>query len=265
METSPPPQVIGRGQPCARVVGRNNHVRGSVWALANLLAFACWGVYIFSISSSLYLLICQPEVLSFVATFLFLSTWDTPHVHACHPRHRKDTPHLGTVLTTTLNMRRTAYYGTFVHSKSLEELEISHNTAVFVDENGRIAAIEKNLPSVFAAHEVLVRLGWTESTGSAEHVEDVNGNGERRHYDELHKEQDHLEHVGNGVHALSNGASNGHGNGNGNGVSTDINGQVQTKRQGVELVVCGEEEFFFPGFIGKSCCRHLTATANRGS
>lgn len=182
-------------------------------------------------------------------------------------------------------MSRTAYYGTFVHSKSLEQLEICHNAAVFVDENGRIAAIENNLPNVFAAHEALVKLGWTGSTASAEHVEDIhmaevnengtetaNRNGECSHFDEHHEEQEHLEHVGNGVHALSNGVSNGHtngtnghANGNGNGLSVEINGEVQGKRHDVKLVVCGEEEFFFPGFIGKSCDRSSLPDANRGS
>lgn len=173
---------------------------------------------------------------------------------------------------------RTCYYGTFVHSKSLEELEISHNTAVFVDEEGRIAAIEKELPSVFAAHETLLKLGWTGEGQTSEHVENIqvehmedirangsgngpfiwNGNGceECRQYDERSEDRnEHLEHVGNGVHALSNGVSNGHTNGtkghaNGNGVSIEINGQVP-KRPEVKLVVCGEEEFFFPGFVGE--------------
>lgn len=259
----------------SRVVGRNNHVWGSVWGLANLIALACCGVYIVCTSFfRTYLLVNLNWCLSSLPFFFYPQHLGYPTRHACHPRHQKDTPHLGTVFTIIPDMTRTAYYGTFVHSKSLEELEISHNTAVFVDENGRIAAVEKNLPSVFAAHEVLVKLGWTGSTGSAEHVEDVrienvkeNGNGNVNH-----EEQGHLQHVGNGIHALSNGGSNGHTNetnghtnGNGSEVTVGPNGQVQAKRQDVKLVVCGEEEFFFPGFIGESCLRISLPAANRGS
>lgn len=132
---------------------------------------------------------------------------------------------------------RTVYFGTFVHSKSLEELDISHNTAVFVDENGRIAAIERGLPNVFAVNEVLLKLGWTGAR--AEHVAQV-------------EHIEHLEHVGNGVHALENGVSNGASNGahGSYGVTIEINGEVVKKRQDVKLVMCEGEQFFFPGFIG---------------
>lgn len=43
---------------------------------------------------------------------------------------------------------KTIYLGTFVHSKSLTELEISSNAAIGVNENGIITFIEKNISDV---------------------------------------------------------------------------------------------------------------------
>ncbi|OAA80871.1 guanine deaminase [Akanthomyces lecanii RCEF 1005] len=51
--------------------------------------------------------------------------------------------------------------GTFVHSKSRRELDIFHNGAVAVDANGKIAAVERDCPSVEAAKtQALSKLGW---------------------------------------------------------------------------------------------------------
>jgi len=55
---------------------------------------------------------------------------------------------------------RTIYLGTFVHSKSLDELEILQKAAVFVDERGKIVRIEKNA-SEEAAKDVFADLGWS--------------------------------------------------------------------------------------------------------
>lgn len=163
---------------------------------------------------------------------------------------------------------RTAYYGTFVHSKSLDELEISHNSVICVDEYGKIVAVERNLTSVFAVGQVLERVGWTgekkaEEKPQVQHIEHVSGHADHihhdeecRHCDEHHSDDDSmegLEHVGNGVHVLENGvkapSTNGHST-NGNGVS-HTNGKTATTKPGVKLVMCGKEEFFFPGFVGK--------------
>ena len=156
-----------------------------------------------------------------------------------------------------------------MHSKSLEELEISHNSVICVDEYGKIAAVERNLSSVFAVGQVLDKLGWTgeeqvvEEKAQVQHVEHVNAHeshvhhdGECGHCDEHHSDVDSmegLEHVGNGVHVLENGL-NGHTTighvTNGNGVHL-TNGELFKSRPEVQLVMCGKEEFFFPGFIGK--------------
>ena len=54
-------------------------------------------------------------------------------------------------------LRRTIYFGTFIHSKTLQELDIIENGAVGVDENGKIVFVERaagSVGSVVAAH------GW---------------------------------------------------------------------------------------------------------
>lgn len=157
---------------------------------------------------------------------------------------------------------RTAYFGTFVHSKSLEELEISHNSVICVDEHGKIAAVERDLPNVSAVGAVLEKLRWIseekgEEKPQEQHIEHVNGHaehgghvhhdGECMHYDEHHSDNDSmegLEHVGNGVLVLEN-SVNGHVP-NGHAAK----GAVAESRPEVKLVMCGKEEFFFPGFIG---------------
>ena len=164
---------------------------------------------------------------------------------------------------------RTAYYGTFVHSKSLEELEISHNSVICVDEYGKISAVERNLSSVFAVGPVLEKLGWSRNEKAeekpqvqhVEHVGQTHHDGECRHDDEHHSDDgsdnmEGLEHVGNGVHVMENGVNghaattNGH-SANGHVHGTAI-GQASKQRSEVKLVMCGKEQFFFPGFIGKS-------------
>ena len=53
--------------------------------------------------------------------------------------------------------RRTIYFGTFIHSKTLHELDIFENGAVGVDEHGKIAFVERTagtVGSIIAAH------GW---------------------------------------------------------------------------------------------------------
>jgi len=62
-------------------------------------------------------------------------------------------------------LQRTVYLGTFVHSKSLEVLEIRQRTAIFVDENGKILAVEKDVADSEAARGFFSRLGWSEEEG----------------------------------------------------------------------------------------------------
>ena len=40
------------------------------------------------------------------------------------------------------------YLGTFIHSKSLTEIDVLHDAAIFVDEQGKIVAIEKDIKDV---------------------------------------------------------------------------------------------------------------------
>ncbi|KAG0650515.1 putative guanine deaminase [Hyphodiscus hymeniophilus] len=55
---------------------------------------------------------------------------------------------------------RAVYLGTFIHSKSLEELEYLHNSAAFVDEKGAIVAIELDCDQKKAEEVLLPKLGW---------------------------------------------------------------------------------------------------------
>lgn len=57
---------------------------------------------------------------------------------------------------------RSVFLGTFVHSKSLEELEFLHDTAVFVDEKGTIVAIEQLEQGSYPGTEAgfFSKLGW---------------------------------------------------------------------------------------------------------
>ncbi|TGJ80116.1 hypothetical protein E0Z10_g8649 [Xylaria hypoxylon] len=53
------------------------------------------------------------------------------------------------------------FLGTFIHSKSLGELEYLHNTAVCVDASGKIVAIETNCNQQKAVETLYARLGWS--------------------------------------------------------------------------------------------------------
>lgn len=57
--------------------------------------------------------------------------------------------------------KKTLFLGTFIHSKSLEELQQLKDCAVFVDDNGVIAAIEPNCSHQRAEEEIFSRLGWS--------------------------------------------------------------------------------------------------------
>lgn len=52
------------------------------------------------------------------------------------------------------------YLGTFIHCKSLAEIEILHDAAVFVNEQGKIVAIEKDIKDVDAALLHAAKLDW---------------------------------------------------------------------------------------------------------
>ena len=56
--------------------------------------------------------------------------------------------------------QRALYLGSFVHSKSLDELDYLHDTAVFVDEKGVIIAIEPKCDQKRAEETIFPRLGW---------------------------------------------------------------------------------------------------------
>ena len=47
-----------------------------------------------------------------------------------------------------------------MHSKTLEELEFLHDTAVCVDENGVIVAVESNCDQTKAKETLFPKLGW---------------------------------------------------------------------------------------------------------
>lgn len=56
---------------------------------------------------------------------------------------------------------KSLFVGTFIHCKTLDELEYWHNTAVFVDQKGTIVAIEKDCDQQQAEQTILPKLGWT--------------------------------------------------------------------------------------------------------
>ncbi|KFX90870.1 hypothetical protein O988_07991 [Pseudogymnoascus sp. VKM F-3808] len=60
-------------------------------------------------------------------------------------------------------VEKTVYLGTFAHSKSLKELEIAHNAAIFVDESGKIVAVERGVADEAAAKSFFPKLNWSES------------------------------------------------------------------------------------------------------
>lgn len=63
---------------------------------------------------------------------------------------------------TTIPSPNRLFLGTFIHSKSLGELEYLHDTAVFVEgATGRIAAVERDCDRTRTVDEVFVRLGWS--------------------------------------------------------------------------------------------------------
>ncbi|KAI0914669.1 guanine deaminase [Ustulina deusta] len=53
------------------------------------------------------------------------------------------------------------FFGTFIHSKSLGELEYLHNTAVCVDTSGKIVAVEADCNLQKAVETLYDRLGWS--------------------------------------------------------------------------------------------------------
>jgi guanine deaminase len=62
-------------------------------------------------------------------------------------------------------LTRKIFAGTFVHSKTLSDLEILHDTTLFVDEHGRIAAIEPTVrvdDAAAAKEAARTALGWAE-------------------------------------------------------------------------------------------------------
>jgi guanine deaminase len=53
------------------------------------------------------------------------------------------------------------FVGTFIHSKSREELEYLHEAAVCVDRNGKIVAVERDTDEARAVAVLYPRLGWS--------------------------------------------------------------------------------------------------------
>lgn len=59
--------------------------------------------------------------------------------------------------------RNMVLQGTFVHSKTKQELEILHNAAVAVNDKGKIVAVEKGQDDGNTAKQrLLEQLGWNE-------------------------------------------------------------------------------------------------------
>jgi guanine deaminase len=56
---------------------------------------------------------------------------------------------------------KSLFLGSFIHSKSLDELEYLHDSAVCVDEHGTIVAVEKGCGLNDAEKKVFPKLGWS--------------------------------------------------------------------------------------------------------
>ena len=66
------------------------------------------------------------------------------------------------------NCRKSLYLGTFIHSKTLGELEFLHDTAVLVDERGVIVSIQPDIKDIAKAEQdVLPKIGWSREDVSA--------------------------------------------------------------------------------------------------
>lgn len=60
--------------------------------------------------------------------------------------------------------RKLLLLGTFVHSKTQQHLEFLHNAGVAVDEQGKIAAIERDVADASEDKtQLLEKLGWNEA------------------------------------------------------------------------------------------------------
>lgn len=57
--------------------------------------------------------------------------------------------------------KRSLLLGSFVHSKSLTELEFLHDSAIAVDEKGVIVALEQRCDQKKAEETLLPKLGWS--------------------------------------------------------------------------------------------------------
>ncbi|TFA99145.1 hypothetical protein CCMA1212_009008 [Trichoderma ghanense] len=60
--------------------------------------------------------------------------------------------------------RKLLLLGTFVHSKTQQSLDIFHNAGIAVDADGKIAAVERDVPDLSEAKaRLLTKLGWDEA------------------------------------------------------------------------------------------------------
>lgn len=57
-------------------------------------------------------------------------------------------------------LRKQVIFGTFIHSKTRQELEYLHDAAIFVDGDGKIAKIAENSGNWESALQHLEELGW---------------------------------------------------------------------------------------------------------
>lgn len=56
-----------------------------------------------------------------------------------------------------VSVKKAIYTGTFIHSKSLGEVEFLHETAILVDEAGKIVAVK---PFAGSHDALLAEVGW---------------------------------------------------------------------------------------------------------
>jgi guanine deaminase len=78
-------------------------------------------------------------------------------------------------MATRTPLRRTVYIGTFLHSASLGDIEVSERTAIGVDEEGIITFIEKNLTDEQTILRCIEGNGW--DAGEYDLVQAPEGDG----------------------------------------------------------------------------------------
>lgn len=70
----------------------------------------------------------------------------------------------------TNRSQKSLFLGSFIYSKSLDELKYFHDTAIFVDDKGTIVAIEEKCDQGKAEEVIFAKLNWKKTEDVPIHV-----------------------------------------------------------------------------------------------